>query len=220
MKYRTDFVTNSSSSSYIVAKIKSSFLVQIFLKCKEVSEEVLKVNKYNINDDVISIESNDFINMPLPTNLTGVIDSFITVFEENLEYKEEDLEYCKRHENLNYAVPEYEKTIKELKELIELLKSNKNKIVRNISNVDWLYGNFERDGECSLKYRLENYSYDHLQKMLRNIAKKYNCKINQITDDMIQEYIWDKSFTQEIHYVYDKEHKINKSTYRTKFGGR
>ena len=128
MKIRTDFVTNSSSSSFGIIHIKSKALGEFLEKYR--NADIPWTTDFIIDNDMIHIEDEDDIFVPKnPTRVEEVLFALLDVLAGvNLE----DVESAGSPENYDYS----EEQVKMLLEANERVKE----LTDSIKTVDWHTG--------------------------------------------------------------------------------
>ena len=128
MKIRTDFVTNSSSSSFGIIHIKSKALGEVLEKYR--NADIPWTTDFIIDNDMIHIEDEDDIFVPKnPTRVEEVLFALLDMLAGvNLE----DVESPGFPENYDYS----EEQVKMLLEANERVKE----LTDSIKTVDWHTG--------------------------------------------------------------------------------
>ena len=217
MKIRVDFVTNSSSSSYICFSITSHILVDII---KEFEREIVEDNEKNmmlgfsIDGDTISKQEGDVYLDEAPYDLLSALNTMIelTVGEDYCDYpisedenenKEKDLSILE-DANADWRMRFAAMIFKHRKEILE-----------DIENVDCTYQDACWGGDGDSRFEESMYSKRTLKKMYKEIAKENGVKANEVTEDMFFAYVANKTSIDEQTFTYDKT--TGKSKYKTRF---
>ena len=104
MKYRSDFVTNSSSSSFVVAEINSKTLAEIISKFKDELEKEYTSILNKVDGDLVSLSAEDYIGPP--ENVSEIVNVVAQLFcyevyiPGTYEDKEEDEEAREEFEEI------------------------------------------------------------------------------------------------------------------------
>lgn len=220
MKYRSDFVTNSSSSSYLSFTIKSNMLYKIISSFKEEYEKILKKkldtlqdrsdyeNVYSIlnhlildeRDNSISIEENEYY-IDEPDSLGDILNILINLIADNLDcrgYISYDI-----NNNIIYETDNDDIDVKLLKELT----SHFDDIVKDISEAYGECSDIGWGGDDDTRYYKESYDESQLLEIYKDMAKQMGRTVEDVMDD-------DDAFSE---YVGDKT-SVHKTTFRYNFG--
>lgn len=191
MKIRTDFVTNSSSSSFVSIHIKSKKMSN-FLKTKLDQIEAYNMGWCDIqiepNKDVISIESGDcdfaFIDAP------NTLDNFFQMLFGELLMLQND-EECSQF--LHSIHP-----------------------TEDIDEIKWSAETYGLDGDDG-RFNKSFYEPEKLQEVLEEISCINECNIDEITNQMFLDYVSPDvdDIVEQATYQYNKETKISTYHYET-----
>lgn len=220
MKYRSDFVTNSSSSSYLSFTIKSNMLYKIISSFKEEYEKKLKKkldtlqdksdyeNVYSIlnhlildeKENSISMEENEYY-IDEPDSLGDILNILINLIADNLDcrgYISYDM-----NNNIIYETDNDDIDVKLLKELT----SHFDDIVKDISEAYGECSDIGWGGDDDTRYYKESYDESQLLEIYKDMAKQMGRTVEDVMDD-------DDAFSE---YVGDKT-SVHKTTFRYNFG--
>ncbi len=141
MKIRTDFVTNSSSSSFVAIKINSREMAKLFEKHRDVLEDFLSPDtieffgEFGITEDTISLEGgipeSDF-GKYMPKDISELISKLAAL----LTFREVE---AKEH----IGDGEYNE---EFDELLTELFEREAELIDSVERIDWTFG-YEEHGE-------------------------------------------------------------------------
>lgn len=221
MKYRSDFVTNSSSSSYLSFTIKSNMLYKIISSFKKEYEKKLKKkldtlqdksdyeNVYSIlnhlildeKDNSISMEENEYY-IDEPDSLGDILNILINLIKDNLDWRgliSYDNDY-----NVVYKTDDIEDI--DVK-LLQELESNFDDIVKDISEAYGECSDIGWGGDDDTRYDKESYDESQLLEIYKDMAEQMGRTVEDVMDD-------DDAFSE---YVGDKT-SVHKTTFRYNFG--
>ena len=191
MKIRTDFVTNSSSSSFVTIHIKSKKMSD-FLTTK-----IEQIEEYNhgwcdiaieINDNSISIEGGDrdalFIDAP-----TKLENFFKILFEEVLPLQNDE----------------------ECSQFLHSIRPTE-----DIDEISWCSETYGLDGDNG-RFDKSFYDPQKLQELLEDIADINSCNVDKVTDEMFYNYVCPDidDVVEYATYRYNKENKLSSYHYET-----
>lgn len=199
LKFRKDFVTNSSSSSFLAVDVESKDFVEMLSRFAKglhtIFGDCIIIDKEN---NKMELEYEDGYCPDVPESLKGFVESFIEFIEETSE---------------NY---EYEE-VSEVIELVEKLKDWKEELVELLKNgkVNWEFKDCGWGGDDTSRYDKNTYSEEWLNEVYDAILsehKELKC-YEDITDEIFYNYVGNKSSNEEHTFNYDGVNESVRSCY-------
>lgn len=218
MKYRSDFVTNSSSSSYLSFTIKSNMLYKIISSFKEEYEKKLKKkldtlqdksdyeNVYSIlnhlildeKENSISMEENEYY-IDEPDSLGDILNILINLIKDNLDcqnlisYDDQDNILCDESSD----VIDFR--------LLKELEANFDSIVKDITEAFGECSEVGWGGDDDTRYYKESYDESQLLEIYKDMAKQMGRTVEDVMDDddAFSEYVADKTSVYSTNFKYN-----------------
>lgn len=189
MKIRTDFVTNSSSSSYIAISITSEKLAQILKEYEELEEYF---DTYEVSEKECRIDGVDLCECT-PYELDDVMDTLIEFLSETTDcWLEEEEE------------TEFQDDDEPLMKMIKELTRQKAELRASIKKVDWSCEASAWGGDGDSRMLESSYSKETLEKIYGKIAKEKGCSVDEVTEDDFRQYAAERTGTQRERFKYSK----------------
>ena len=206
MKIRTDFVTNSSSSSFVLIKLESKTFARIIEKYKDFifNEEIVNHETNLVDGDKITLMLENGSDI-VPSNLEELIFALVSVFEPDVA--EEFLIGILKLEDISDLENNSRKQIAQ--EIINC----KDEILKDLQSVDWSQEEQGSGGDNDDRYNPENYPEERLSKLYEDIAKELGTTIDDVTEEDFEEYVDCMASYNKESFEYNKETGEEKYTH-------
>ena len=215
MKVRSDFVTNSSSSSFVTMTIDSGVLAEIVKRFQlelcpdlldgnaDLSEAAYMDDSYglgnvNVNGNIVTYTEHEGAYCDAPTNFRDSLNTFISFFDEYFasitrkgcvpKMDEEDLE---------------EATSCDSRFAREVMERNK-EIYDDIKSIDFEYSDYGWGGDSETRYYPDLYDRKTLKDIYKRIAEDLNKSIEEVTEEDFCDYVGGRASNEEYTFTYDK----------------
>lgn len=222
MKYRSDFVTNSSSSSYLVYSINSKTLYDIVKSFKEELEEIEKnenkdfdyeyslLNSISLNpDNCVCLEGEYYTDIYAET-LEELVVSLIDLLKDCMY----GYGYGDYDENGEFKADENYKDKIDLR-FISAVEDKKDSILEDVNDLSIVSSDIGWGGDDDTRYDPSSYDDDTLEEMYQNIAEGNGISIDEARerDDLFAEYVGSKTSVSETTYKYNFGAQVVEDSY-------
>ena len=207
MKIRSDFVTNSSSSSFVVMNVESETLSNILKKfVDELSDGYISVE---VNGEELVLSTEDYVEPP--EKVLDIVPAIAKLFCYEVyipnSYEDED-EDDEAKEEFEEILEEDEVYSAIAKEIIE----NRESIEKDLKVFSGEFSDYSYGGDSDALYHRENYDKEYLTEILEKIAEENYCMIDEIDNDAFIRYVGKYIGEDKVSVEYSREQgKINSS---------
>lgn len=191
MKIRTDFVTNSSSSSFVTLNVNSKTLAKIFEQYQYLFEDDC-CEHIDVGEDCVELYADETY-AEIPDSKKQIIISILSAIgcEAYLDDNEENID---EDELDGYEGRE---------DLYKEIASKSKEILADMESFEMTCGDVGWQGDSESRYDTDNYDEETLKMYFEEIANEKDCSVDDITDEDFQEWVSDKVSTEENTYSYD-----------------
>ncbi len=190
MKVRTDFVTNSSSSSFVTVEIENPVFAALCEQFTGIFEDEYDCFHVLVDGDNVHIDLEEGY-ASVPHSLEDLVECLIEVLSGWDEFDPDDYEDEEPEEGTIHALAyQMHKRAQEIKDATE--------------NVTFTFADMGWQGDSDSRYYQENYSEEELAMYMEKCAQKNGCTPEEVTEDMWNEFVADKVSTQEKTFTYNR----------------
>lgn len=202
MKIRTGFVTNSSSSSFIVLKFKSNKLNEIYTILSICETIVDEYGDLSMRDGCLIYTEEEGI---YDYEATSEIEA-LNILLGLLTYGADDL-YISENEDENESLnlDKYENQLAPSTwRLAASIFRNRKEILSDVESIDFNYSEYSWGGDGGERYYPDNYDSDTLAGIYKDIAESLGKPVNEVTEDDFYDYASDKNGVTKYSYNFTR----------------
>lgn len=208
MKKRLGFVTNSSSSSFIMMKIQSKELSDVLKEfADELGDEcgIRVLNFYDIDNEIEIFEDEAYMELAIDFKTPGdIIDCVAGYFD--YDFYENNYRFAGDGKPMeDYESEEDFLELEEFSEMTQRLMEKRQELADSIVKAEITSGGSGWQGDDDSRYYREWYDEESLEMILENIAEQNGCEPDEVDDDMFCDYVGDQISEYEETVSYDKE---------------